>query len=190
MNDIVARRQHDVRRGAAFLADQLERAVIVRLVREYPPHQAAIDDRQVLAIARRQRQHRLACVAAPGGGTVAIDGGTIVGCVNGAGRLGTDPGPEGGARFIAGPEGASGTKAGGTGGGRSENIWAETDAGMKQASTEASTSTGKSRPARPCPPIPSPHEVMGMLFTENAANSSLRAGSGRGRSGTRTKTRC
>ena len=119
-------------------------------------------------------------VAAPGGGTtggtVAIDGGTIVGCVNGAGRLGSDPGPEGGARFIAGPEGASGTEAGGTGGGRSENIWAETDAGMKQASTEASTSAGKSRPARPSPPIPSPHEVMGMLFTENAANSSLRGG--------------
>jgi|SRR3954468_23785971 hypothetical protein len=98
----------------------------------------------------------------------------MVGCVNGAGRLGTDPGPEGGARFIAGPEGTSGTEAGGTGGGRSENIWAETDAGMKQASMEASTSARKSRPARPSPPIPSPHEVMGMLFTENAANSSLR----------------
>jgi hypothetical protein len=39
------------------------------------------------------------------------------GCVNGAVRLGMDDGPDGGARFIAGPEGASGTDAGGTGGG-------------------------------------------------------------------------
>ena len=45
-----------------------------------------------------------------------------VGCVNGAGRIGPDAGPDGGARFIAGPVGASGTVAGGTGGGRSENI--------------------------------------------------------------------
>jgi hypothetical protein len=37
------------------------------------------------------------------------------GCVNGAGRLGIDAGPEGGARFMAGAEG-SGTEAGGTGG--------------------------------------------------------------------------
>ena len=127
VNDIAARRQHDVGRGAALLADQLESAVLVRLVREHPPHQAAIDDRQVLAVARRQRQHRLAGGRAPGGGTT---GGTvrstaaIDGCVNGAGRLGTDAGPDGGARFIAGPEGASGTEAGGTGGGRSLNIWA------------------------------------------------------------------
>ena len=58
---------------------------------------------------------------APGGGTT---GGTaaIEGCVNGAGKLGMDAGPEGGARFIAGPAGASGTDAGGTGGGRSLNI--------------------------------------------------------------------
>jgi hypothetical protein len=37
------------------------------------------------------------------------------GCVNGAGRLGIDAGPEGGARFMAGAEG-SGTDTGGTGG--------------------------------------------------------------------------
>jgi len=49
------------------------------------------------------------------GGTAAMDG-----CVSGGGRLGTDAGPEGGARLIA--PGASGTKAGGTGGGRSVNI--------------------------------------------------------------------
>jgi hypothetical protein len=97
----------------------------------------------------------------------------MVGCVNGAGRLGTEPGPEGGARFIAGPEGPSGIDAGGTGGGRSENICADTDAGMKQDSTKASINPGKSRPARPSPPIALLHQVMSMLFTENAANSSL-----------------
>src|ERR1019366_3461815 len=58
-------------------------------------------------------------VDAPGGGTT---GGTAAmeGCVNGAGRLGTDAGPEGGARLIALP--GSGTDPGGTGGGRSVNI--------------------------------------------------------------------
>src|SRR5580700_5159895 len=52
----------------------------------------------------------------------AITGGIAAmgGCVSGGGRLGTDAGPEGGARLIA--PGASGTKAGGTGGGRSVNI--------------------------------------------------------------------
>ena len=112
---------------------------------------------------------------APGGGgaggTVAIDGGTMVGCVNGAGRI---VAPEDGARFIAGPEGASGTEAGGTGGGRSLNIWAEPEAGISSA--VASASAGSSRPARPYPPIPLPLEVIAMLFTENAANSSLQTG--------------
>ncbi len=115
---------------------------------------------------------------APGGGTtggtVAIDGCTMVGCVNGAGRFGIDAGPEGGAKFIAGPDGASGTEAGGTGGGRSLNICAEPEAGISSAA--ASASAGKSRPARPYPPIPLPREVMAMLFTENAANSSLQTG--------------
>src|SRR5215510_1542098 len=55
-----------------------------------------------------------ACPAgvAPGGGTA---GGvlTIEGWVRGAGRFGPAPGPEGGARFMAGPVGgASGTEAG------------------------------------------------------------------------------
>ena len=53
---------------------------------------------------------------AAAGGTMAMEG-----WVNGAGRLGIDAGPEGGARFTAGAEG-SGTDAGGTGGGRSVNI--------------------------------------------------------------------
>ena len=60
MNDVIAGRQHDVRGRAALLADQLERAGIVGLVGEHPPYQPAIDDRQILAVARRQRQHRLA----------------------------------------------------------------------------------------------------------------------------------
>ncbi len=123
------------------------------------------------------------------GGTVAIDGGMMVGWVNGAGRLGgIDAGPEGGARFKAGPPGASGIALGGTGGGRSENIWAEAGAGSSEtsakanvkasvkASVEASASAGKGHPARPYPLIPLPLEVMGMLFTENAANSSLQHG--------------
>src|ERR1700675_4790826 len=98
-----------------------------------------------------------------------MDGGTMVGCVKGAGRL---AGPEDGARFIAGPEGASGTEAGGTGGGRSLNIWAEPAAGISSAI--ASASAGRSRPALPYSPIPLPLEVIAMLFTKNAANSSLR----------------
>jgi hypothetical protein len=44
---------------------------------------------------------------------------------------------------------------------------------MKQDSTKASINPGKSRPARPSPPIALLHQVMSMLFTENAANSSL-----------------
>jgi hypothetical protein len=99
----------------------------------------------------------------------------MVGWVNGAGRLGgIDAGPDGGARFKIGPPGMSGIAVGGTGGGRSENIWAAVGAGTSpNASVTASASAGNSRPARPYPPIPLPLEVMGMLFTENAANSSL-----------------
>src|SRR5436190_16647200 len=73
-------------------------------------------------------------VEAPGGGKAggafAIEGGTTgAGCVRGAGKLGPAPGPEGGAKLRAGPVGgASGTAAGGTGGGRPENIWAEAGA--------------------------------------------------------------
>ena len=87
---------------------------------------------------------------------------------------GPTPGPEGGARLIAGADGASGTEAGGTGGGRSVNICAETVAWPTKASTAASASAGSSRrPARDPIDAVAP-EVMAMLFTENAANSSLR----------------
>src|ERR1700730_14132612 len=81
------------------------------------------------------------------------------GCVNGAGRLGIDAGPDGGARFIAGPAGASGTDAGGTGGGRSVNICAETEAGIARTgstrtSAAASTIAASGRPLRPDSLVP------------------------------------
>src|ERR1700732_267390 len=51
-------------------------------------------------------------VAAPGGGvTTGGTAATAGGAVKGGGRCGTDAGPEEGARFIAGPAGASGTEA-------------------------------------------------------------------------------
>ena len=96
----------------------------------------------------------------------------MVGWVSGAGEAGPAPAPEGGARLRAGPEaGASGTDAGGTGGGRSENIWAET--GAEKSNIAASASSGKRLPRRPYPLTPFVHQIMAMLFTENAANSSL-----------------
>src|ERR1700719_3058839 len=69
----------------------------------------------------------------------AITGGIAAtgGCVNGAGKLGVDAGPDGGARLIAPPDG-SGTDAGGTGGGRSVNICAETTAGIPKSIVAAS----------------------------------------------------
>ena len=99
------------------------------------------------------------------GGTAATDG-----CVNGGATLGIDAGPEGGARFIAGPDG-SGTNAGGTGGGRSENIWAA--AGVASVITSAQASADSRRASRPVRPTPLPPGIIVMLFTENAANSSL-----------------
>ena len=119
----------------------------------------------------------------------------MVGWFSGAGSGGIVPVPEGGARFMAGPVWTSGTAAGGTGGGRSENIWAETGAGSSAASakanTKASASAGKGHPPRPSPTIPLPPEIMAMLFTENAANSSLRrASSAGGGGGTGSGTQC
>jgi hypothetical protein len=114
----------------------------------------------------------------------------MVGWVSGGGIV---PVPDGGARFMAGGVWTSGTAAGGTGGGRSENIWAETGAGSSAASAKPSikASIGKGHPPRPNPTIPLPPEIMAMLFTENAANSSLRSGSSAGGgSGTRTGTQC
>ena len=153
MHDIIARRQHDVRRRAAFLADQLERAGVVGLVGEHPPHQTVVDEGQILAVARRQRQHRL-----PGGrGTRRRhhrrDGGDRRlhdSRLRQGRRQARDRTRAGGRREIhRGPAGASGTDAGGTGGGRSENICAETVAGPKQSSAAASASAGRSRQAPP-----------------------------------------
>jgi len=96
----------------------------------------------------------------------------MVGWVNGGGIV---PVPDGGARFMAGPVWTSGTAAGGTGGGRSENIWAETGAGSSAASAKASANARKGHLPRPNPTIPLPFEIIAMLFTENAANSSLRS---------------
>ena len=89
--------------------------------------------------------------AAAAGGVDGGDGWLRVGWVRVGGSTGAEPGPDGGARFIAGPPGASGTEAGGTGGGRSENIWAETATGIDPAKTRASASAAKSRPPRPHP---------------------------------------
>ncbi len=87
------------------------------------------------------------------------------GWATGAGRLGTDDGPEGGARFSAGLEGAaSGTDAGGTGGGRSVNIWAETEAGITAASRTASASADHSRAHHPDPLTAFPPDVMPHAF--------------------------
>ncbi len=81
-----------------------------------------------------------------------MEGWAMEGWVTGAGRLGhRRAGPEGGARFSAGPgrSAASGTDAGGTGGGRSVNIWAETEAGIAKIIAAASASGDSSRSAPP-----------------------------------------
>ena len=96
----------------------------------------------------------------------------MVGCVNGGGTV---PVPDDGARFKAGAVWTSGTAAGGTGGGRSENIWAATGTGSSAATAKASANARKGHPPRPNPTIPLPFEIIAMLFTENAANSSLRS---------------
>src|SRR5690349_15504228 len=85
------------------------------------------------------------------------------GCVNVGATVGLDAGPEGGARFIAGPDG-SGTDAGGTGGGRSENIWAAAGAASIQTSAPASASVDGRRPSRPDRPMPLPPGIIGHAF--------------------------
>jgi hypothetical protein len=105
-------------------------------------------------------------VEAPGGGAtggmVATEGCTMVGCVNGAGTLGPAPAPDG-AKFIAGA--GSGTEAGGIGGGRSENSWAETGLERPPIRAAASQSDGRRRLPRPHPPMRLPQEVMQPCFS-------------------------
>src|ERR1700744_6564602 len=109
-----------------------------------------------MSLPYRAVSESTACPAvdAPGGGTTdgtdATGGG---GWVSGAGRLGIAAGPEDGARLIA-PPGASGTDAGGTGGGRSVNIWAETVAGKAETSRHKSANASAGRPRRPDPSMP------------------------------------
>src|SRR5687768_18194733 len=55
MNDVIAGRQHDIGRRATILAQHLEGAALVRPVGEDAPDETAIDVRQILAVARRQR---------------------------------------------------------------------------------------------------------------------------------------
>jgi len=78
----------------------------------------------------------------------------MVGCVNGGGTVAV---PDEGARFMAGAVWTSGTAAGGTGGGRSENIWAEAGTGSSavsaRTSAKAYASAGKGHPPRPFPTI-------------------------------------
>jgi hypothetical protein len=108
-------------------------------------------------------------------GGIAATGG---GCVDGAGKAGAGAGAAGGARLIAPPDG-SGTEAGGIGGGRSVNIWAETTAGVPKTRIKTSIASAYAkarRLPRPDPVMLLPPRVIRMLFTENAANSSLRSG--------------
>ena len=98
----------------------------------------------------------------------------MVGWFKGGGTVGIAPVPDGGARFIAGGVWTSGTAAGGTGGGRSWNIWADAGTGSASAtSIKANAFAGRGHLPRPNPTMPLPPEIMAMLFTENAANSSL-----------------
>src|SRR3954454_5513197 len=89
-------------------------------------------------------------------------------CVNGASRLGGG-GLDGGARFMAGPDGTSGTAAGGTGGGGSGNIWASAGT-ICTASAALRITAASRRPPRRNLMMPPARYIIGMLFTENAAN--------------------
>jgi hypothetical protein len=90
----------------------------------------------------------------------------------GGDKVGIGTEPEGGAKFIAGPEG-SGTDAGGTGGGRSLNIWAAAGLATAVIKRLANASAASRHPVGPDRSIQPSAEIMDMLFTENAANSSL-----------------
>src|SRR5262249_34984037 len=119
-----------------------------------------------------------ACAGAPLGGasgTPPIEGwvntgGKLAGPVAAGGGI-PAPGPEGGARLTAAP--GARTEAGGTGGRRALKRGAR-GGGGKTASKTANASTGNSRSTRRHRKMPSPPESILLLFTENAANSSLR----------------
>ena len=69
-------------------------------------------------------------------------------------RFGGKAGPEGGAKFIAGPLGTSGTEAGGIGGGRSLNNWAAAGPRGIDAKIKANTGTRRKRALPNEPPVP------------------------------------
>ena len=136
---------------------------------------------QILAVARGQRQHGLPGAsrrpaAAAAGGAVAIDGwrdGRLrQRC---GGRTGPDPGPDGGARFIAGPV-ARVRNRGRRHRRRPVGEHLGRDGGRHQsrpALWQAPAPGGAARPAR-ARRCRHPSNPWRMLFTENAANSSLR----------------
>ena len=128
MDDIVAGRQHDVRRRAAILADQFEGAGLVGPVGKDPPHQSAIDRPACPCRSARSapaRPGRAVDVPAAGGTTGGSATVADRRLRQGRRQARAGAGPDGGARLIAGRRGPEPT-AGGTGGGRSVNIWAET----------------------------------------------------------------
>jgi hypothetical protein len=74
---------------------------------------------------------------------------------------------------MAGPAGGSGTEAGGTGGGRSLKNCAETGADEPRTIRNPSKGQARRRVPRHNPLVGDLPPFMMMLFTENAANSSL-----------------
>ena len=98
---------------------------------------------------------------------------TIDGCVSGAGRLGIEAGPEGGARFIAGPAAVRDGSRRHRGRPVAEHLRrGGTSEGSGQQNREH-----KRREQTPAPPGSTDAITpcsWPMLFTENAANSSLR----------------
>ena len=110
--------------------------------------QAFGDTRTITVIPQTVALDPLPTKVGAAGGTAATDGGAAID----GGRLGTDAGPEDGARFIAGPAGTSGTDAGGTGGGLSLNNCAETGAVTAIPKSKAKAGSRRERP-RPDPPV-------------------------------------
>jgi hypothetical protein len=75
---------------------------------------------------------------------------------------------------MAGPDGTSGIDPGGTGAGRSLKNCAKAAFGAAKADSRASAKAHAKRAPRPVFGKSWPHAIIVMLFTENAANSSLR----------------
>ncbi|CCE04440.1 exported hypothetical protein [Bradyrhizobium sp. STM 3843] len=100
------------------------------------------------------------------GGTAATDGGAV-----GIGGGAPAAGPDGGARLTAAP--GSGTAAGGTGGGRSLKNCAFAGPTPPAPSKVAAANSARSLAPRRSLVMPPRLVIIVLLFTENAANSSL-----------------